>query len=116
MLLAQDNYINAVAVAHKEACELNGRKLAKDERLRELLKSPNLRRVPRRGKEGGGVGEGSLLGGVVSGGGGSVPMPLDPTIQVGGRGVAHFFSFTNMYIVEHARLMYSYYAACKAEL
>ena len=86
MLLAQDNYVQAVAMAHKEACELNGRKLAKDERLRELLKAPNLKRVPRRGKEGGGgVGEGSILGVGGGGGGGSVPMPLDPTVQVGRR-------------------------------
>lgn len=72
MLLAQGQYVQAVAQAHQEACELNGRKYAKDERLKELLKAPNLRRVPRRAKSGGGIG----------GEGGSVPMPLDPTVQV----------------------------------
>ncbi|CAM9954479.1 unnamed protein product, partial [Laminaria digitata] len=92
MLLAQDNYVQAVAMAHKEACELNGRKLAKDERLRELLKAPNLKRVPRRGKEGGGVGEGSILG-VGGGGGGSVPMPLDPTVQITGLEPSSAFLF-----------------------
>ncbi|CAN0494913.1 unnamed protein product, partial [Ectocarpus sp. 8 AP-2014] len=51
MLLAQDQYVQAVARAHQEACDLNARwwakVWAKDERLRELLKAPNLRRVPR---------------------------------------------------------------------
>lgn len=87
MLLAQDNYVQAVAKAHQEACDLNGRKWAKDERLKELLKAPHLRRVPKRSKAGGGgvggVAEG-LLAEITGGGGGSgsVPMPLDPTVQV----------------------------------
>lgn len=68
-------------MAHKEACELNGRKDAKDKRLRELLKAPNLRRVPRRPRGAGGGGGEGILG--TGGGGGSVPMPLDPTVQVG---------------------------------
>lgn len=72
MLQAQDEYVQAVAMAHKEACELNGRKAAKDERLRELLKAPHLRRVPLRAQ----------VAGEEAGGGGSVPMPLDPTVQV----------------------------------
>ncbi|CAN0188254.1 unnamed protein product, partial [Hapterophycus canaliculatus] len=38
MLLAQDHYVQAIAKAHQEACDLNGRKWAKDERLRGLLK------------------------------------------------------------------------------
>lgn len=62
-------------MAHKEACELHGKKPAKDQRLRELLKAPHLRRVPRRAQ---GEGEAGNSGG----GGGSVPMPLDPTVQV----------------------------------
>lgn len=93
MLLAQDHYVQAVAKAHQEACDLNGRKWAKDERLRELLKAPHLRRVPKRSKVGGGgsgtggvggVAEG-LLAEITGGGGGgsgNVPMPLDPTVQV----------------------------------
>lgn len=80
MLLAQDQYVQAVSLAHKEACEVNGRKYAKDERLRELLKAPHLKRVPRRARGSGNGGEGLGAGG--SGGGGSVPMPLDPTVQV----------------------------------
>lgn len=91
MLLAQDHYVQAVAKAHQEACDLNARKWAKDERLQELLKAPSLRRVPKRSKGGGGGGAGGgggvaegllaeLAGG--GGGGGSVPMPLDPTKQV----------------------------------
>lgn len=93
MLLAQDHYVQAVAKAHQEACDLNGRKWAKDERLRELLKAPHLRRVPKRSKGGGGGGSSTGgVGGVAEGllaeitggggGGGSVPMPLDPTVQV----------------------------------
>lgn len=90
MLLAQDHYVQAVAKAHQEACGLNARKWAKDERLQELLKAPSLRRVPKRSKGGagggggGGVAEGLLaeLAGGGAGGGGSVPMPLDPTKQV----------------------------------
>lgn len=93
MLLAQDHYVQAVAKAHQEACDLNGRKWAKDERLRELLKAPSLRRVPKRpktGGDGGGGGGGAGVGAVAEGllaelsggGGGSVPMPLDPTVQV----------------------------------
>lgn len=81
MLLAQDDYVQGVARAHKEACELNGKKHLKDERLRELLKAPHLRRVPARG---GGRGAGS---GDAGGGGDSVPMPLDPTVQARGNGV-----------------------------
>ncbi|CAB1107106.1 unnamed protein product [Ectocarpus sp. CCAP 1310/34] len=103
MLLAQDQYVQAVARAHQEACDLNARwwakVWAKDERLRELLKAPNLRRVPRRpkvgGSGGGGGGGAGVAGGVAEalmaefgaasgGGGGSVPMPLDPTVQITG--------------------------------
>ncbi|CAN0029761.1 unnamed protein product, partial [Ectocarpus fasciculatus] len=102
MLLAQDQYVQAVARAHQEACDLNAgwwaKVWAKDERLRELLKAPNLRRVPRRPKGGGGGGDGGgagVAGGVAEalmaefgaasgGGGGSVPMPLDPTVQITG--------------------------------
>ncbi|CAN0565234.1 unnamed protein product, partial [Ectocarpus sp. 12 AP-2014] len=102
MLLAQDQYVQAVARAHQEACDLNARwwakVWAKDERLRELLKAPNLRRVPKRPKVGGGGGGGGgagVAGGVAEalmaefgaasgGGGGSVPMPLDPTVQITG--------------------------------
>lgn len=80
MLLAQDQYVQAVSLAHKEACEVNGRKYLKDERLRELLKAPHLKRVPRRARGSGNGGEGPGTGG--GGGGGSVPMPLDPTVQV----------------------------------
>lgn len=82
MLLAQDQYVQAVSLAHKEACEVNGRKYVKDERLRELLKAPHLRRVPRRARGSGNGGEGLGTGGGGGGGGGSVPMPLDPTVQV----------------------------------
>lgn len=71
MLLAQDDYVQGVARAHKEACELNAKKQLKDERLRELLKAPHLRRVPSRAG-----------GGNAGSGGGCVPMPLDPTVQV----------------------------------
>lgn len=78
MLLAQDDYVQGVARAHKEACELNGRKHLKDERLRELLKAPHLRRVPARpGSKGAGAG-----GSGGDAGGGCVPMPLDPTVLV----------------------------------
>lgn len=87
MLLAQDHYVQAVAKAHQEACDLNGRKWAKDERLRVLLKAPHLRRVPKRPKGGGSGGVGGVAEGLLAeitggGGGGSVPMPLDPTVQV----------------------------------
>lgn len=94
MLLAQDHYVQAVAKAHQEACDLNARKVARDVRLQELLKAPGLRRVPKRSKgSGGGGGTGGGGGGGVAegllaelagggGGGGSVPMPLDPTKQV----------------------------------
>lgn len=82
LLLAQDQYVQAIAKAHKEACDLNGRKHLKDDRLRQLLKAPNLRRVPKRPKSVGGPGEGLLMGSGGGGGGGSVPMPLDPTVHV----------------------------------
>ena len=85
MLVAQEQYVEAVSMAHKEACEMNGRKSVKDERLRELLKVPHLRRVPRRARAQGSTnsgGEGLMIGSFIGGGGGSVPMPLDPRIQV----------------------------------
>ncbi|CAN0315901.1 unnamed protein product [Discosporangium mesarthrocarpum] len=69
MLHAQDEYIQSVSWAHRQACAEKGRKSQKDEKLRELLQLPNIRRVPRQGR---------------GGEGGKVPMPLDPTMQITG--------------------------------
>ncbi|CAM9479394.1 unnamed protein product [Chrysoparadoxa australica] len=70
-LHVQEKYIKAIADAQKEACAVKGRKAQKEERLRELLEQPKLKRVDAD----------------------FIPLPINPSIMVKGIVPATAFMF-----------------------